>query len=344
MHPAFPTTRSAASFGLIVALCIGLPVILKWLGPPTRDQAFSAIPVAGGPVGAVQHLIYDDHSAADVVVVGSSLVKTDIQPERLGEILSRRLGHSMRVHVLELNWYGADQQFFMLQDYLAHHPTPPLIILHLPQARAYENGPHPQAYRWLRYGDLRIAKHELPLFSRLQLYGEMVLGSPRQFLALLRPNRITEADGRDDPVPDSTPSEPVQQAALLPANDPMFRVLIPNLYGEYRFGMGPYAMLFLKRIDALVKSAGSHLVLIHLPLNLDPLTDTVQEIQPWDHVFGSDIREIAVPKSQLFANLDSTQFYYPGDNHMNPQGGARFTESIAPAIAEAYSSVTAAAR
>jgi hypothetical protein len=239
----------------------------------------------------------------------------------------------------------------MLKDYLAHHEAPRLIVLHVPQARASENGPHPQAYRWLRYGDLQALPAGFPLVSKLQLYGEMVLGAPRQALTLLRPNRL----GIEAPVPvdewatalgtppavrpAGTPSataESVPAAALLPPTAPLFEVLTPSLKGAYRFAMGPYTQLFLAQIAGLAKGAGAKLVLIHLPLGQDPLTDRVQELQPWTTLFGPDVRIIAIPKARLFAGVDPGKFYFSGDNHMNTAGGKRFTESIAPSVAEAY--------
>ncbi len=337
---------------------LALPVLLKWVGPPTREQSFSMVPTAGGPVAMVKHLIYDDSGRADVLFVGSSLIKTDVHALELANLLAARLGRPMRIDILELNWYGADQQFFMLKDYLAHHPAPPLIVLHVPQARASENGPHPQAYRWLRYGDLQALPVGFPLLSKLQLYGEMVLGAPRQALALLRPNRLgIEATVPVDewatalgtpPSVGSPPTagppavvgqsaaEPVPAAALLPLTAPLFEVLTPSLKGAYRFAMGPYTQLFLARIADLAKGAGAKLVLIHLPLGQDPLTDRVQELQPWTTLFGPDIRMIAIPKARLFAGVDPGKFYFSGDNHMNTAGGKRFTESIAPSVAEAY--------
>lgn len=352
MHPAFRSPRAAAGFGGVLVLFLALPVLLKWVGPPTREQSFSMVPTAGGPVAMVKHLIYDDSGRADVLFVGSSLIKTDVHALELANLLAARLGRPMRIDILELNWYGADQQFFMLKDYLAHHEAPPLIVLHVPQARASENGPHPQAYRWLRYGDLQALPAGFPLVSKLQLYGEMVLGAPRQALALLRPNRL----GIEAPVPvdewatalatppalgkplavDSASAESVPAAALLPVTAPLFEVLTPNLKGAYRFAMGPYTQLFLAQIAGLAKGAGAKLVLIHLPLGQDPLTERVQELQPWTTLFGPDIRMIAIPKARLFAGVDPGKFYFSGDNHMNTAGGKRFTESIAPSVAEAY--------
>jgi hypothetical protein len=348
MHPAFRSTRAAAGFGLVLVLCLGLPVILKWVGPPSREQAFSMVPTAGGPVAMVKNLIYDDAGRADVLFVGSSLIKTDVHAQRLAQLLTQRVGHPMRVDILEMNWYGADQQFFMLQDYLAHHSPPRLIVLHLPQARAYENGPHPQAYRWLRYGDLDELPAGFPLVSKLQLYGEMVLGSPRQLLSLIRANLI----GTEDPVPadeaasgvgspadDSTDragADAVPEASLLPPTSPVFEVLKPRLQGAYRFEMGPYTLLFLNRMAKLVDSGTSRLVLIHLPLGQDPLIDQVQELEPWADIFGPDVDVIAIPKDQLFHGIDASKYYFPGDNHMNSSGGERFTDSIASAVAKAY--------
>jgi hypothetical protein len=351
MHPAFRSPRAAAGFGGVLVVFLALPVLLKWVGPPTREQSFSMVPTTGGPVAMVKHLIYDDSGRADVLFVGSSLIKTDVHALELANLLAARLGRPMRIDILELNWYGADQQFFMLKDYLAHHEAPRLIVLHVPQARASENGPHPQAYRWLRYGDLQALPAGFPLVSKLQLYGEMVLGAPRQALTLLRPNRL----GIEAPVPvdewatalgtppavrpGGTPSgtaESVPAAALLPPTAPLFEVLTPSLKGAYRFAMGPYTQLFLAQIAGLAKGAGAKLVLIHLPLGQDPLTDRVQELQPWTTLFGPDVRMIAIPKARLFAGVDPGKFYFSGDNHMNTAGGKRFTESIAPSVAEAY--------
>jgi hypothetical protein len=352
MHPAFRSPRAAAGFGVVLAVFLGLPVLLKWVGPPTREQAFSMVPTAGGPVAMVKHLIYDDSGRADVLFVGSSLIKTDVHGAELARLLAARLGRPMRIDILELNWYGADQQYFMLKDYLAHHSPPPLIVLHVPQARASENGPHPQAYRWLRYGDLDALPAGFPLVSKLQLYGEMVLGAPRQALALLRPNRL----GIEAPVPadelasavglpaavrppdaaGTAPAESVPAAALLPLTAPQFEVLTPSLRGVYRFAMGPYTRLFLAQIAALVKGSGAKLVLIHLPLGQDPLTDRVQELQSWTTLFGPDIRMIAIPKARLYDGVEPGKFYFPGDNHMNTVGGQRFTESIAAPVAQAY--------
>ncbi len=357
MHPAFASNAATLRFGLAVACCLALPVILDHVGLPSREQAFSAIPAAAGPVGLMKDRIYDDSSRADVLFVGSSLVKTDVLPERLAEELSRKVGHPMKVETLELNWFGADQQYFMLKDYLDHHPPPRLVVLHVLQMRAYNNGPHPQAYRWLRYGDLPALPARFPWLSKLQLYGEMVLGAPRQLLALIRPNLIRDLDGSGDAATPRrvTAAEParanakaadaVPGASLLAPAAPVFEVAIPSLRNsEYRFGMGPYTLFFLDRIARLVQGAGSRLVLMHVPLGLDAMSDRVQEIEPWGTVFGSDIREIAVPKRQLFEGVDPTRFYFPGDVHMNPQGGERFTDSILEPVAQAYLSAEAEQR
>ena len=375
MNPAFHSIRAAIGFGLVLTISLALPVILKSTGLPTRDQAFSTLPTAAGPVNMIKKLIYDDSGRADILFVGSSLIKTDVQAGLLAHLVKERIGRPVRVDILELNWYGADQQYFMLKDYLAHHPAPRLVILHVPQIHAYENRPHPQAYRWLRYGDLPSIRDGLPLLSTLQMYGEMVLGSPRQFLSLLRPNLL----GPEEPVPaiqratgeafDSTTagiapaadeaaepgaqvpqrtqaSEParVPQAALLSPTASVFQVTKPRLLGEYRFAIGPYNLIFLSRMADLVKSAGSALTLIHLPLGQDPVSGTIQELEPWAEIFGPDIQEIAISKERLFHELDVAQFYYPGDTHMNPLGGERFTDAIATPVAEAYLAATASER
>ena len=375
MNPAFHSIRAAVVFGLVLTVSLALPAILKSTGLPTRDQAFSTLPTAAGPVSMIKQLIYDDSGRADILFVGSSLIKTDVQAGLLARLVKERIGRPVRVDILELNWYGADQQYFMLKDYLGHHPAPRLVILHVPQIHAYENRPHPQAYRWLRYGDLPSIREGLPLLSSLQMYGEMVLGSPRQLLSLLRPNLLgpeepvpavqlatseafdgttagiapaaVEAGGPSAQVPQPAQASPpaqVPQAALLSPTASVFQVTKPRLLGEYRFEIGPYNLIFLRRMADLVKSAGSALTLIHLPLGQDPVSGTIQELEPWREIFGPNIQEIAISKERLFQQLDVAQFYYSGDAHMNPLGGERFTDSIAAPVAEAYVAATAGER
>ncbi len=353
MLPAFQSTRAAAGFGFLLLLTLAVPALLPWIGLPPRDQAFSSVPVGGGRVQFMKRLIYQDAQASDIVFLGSSLIQTDVLPRRLARTISKEVHRSVRVQVLGLTWYGADLQYFMLKDYLANHPPPKLVVLHVPQVHATTNEPHPEAYRWMRLGEVPSLPARFPAFSKLQIYSEMVLGGPRQLLSRLRPNLIGEAEqmpstpGAVPLAPDETGTTEADEtnadpapppADLLSADSPAIRVQPVKLTGENRFALGPYTVFFLKQIEALVRAKGAKLVLLHLPLGMDkePSSSSLPELTRWDSIFGPGIQMIGVPKAKLFRGLDSNDYYNVHDIHMNARGGRRFTDAISSAVAAAY--------
>jgi hypothetical protein len=346
------------AFGLSLVCFLALPLLLRELGLPSREQAFSMVPVGAGRVSEMKSAIYDHTANADVVILGSSVIQTDVHPEKLSEDLSRELGHPVRALDLGMSWYGADMQYFLLHDYLAHHSAPKLVVLHVPQAHATTNEPHPQAYRWLRYGDVPGFPRAFPPFANVQMYAEMVLGAPRQLLSLVRPN-VVAPDDQPSPaqaapppgsVSDSDTTDigplPVPAASLEPTDSPLFVQVKPSLMGDNRFRLGDYTLYFLKQIAALVRKSGSSLVLIHAPLGdgKEPSTGRVAEITDWSKVFGRDVKMIAIPMETLYRGTDPAPFYGTHDIHMSWRGGARFTESVAGAVAKAFNEAESQAR
>ncbi len=345
MLPAFRSTRSVLSFCALLLFLLGLPVILSLIGLPPREEAWSGIPLHAGAVGDVVRTIYDDRQKVDVLLLGPSIVRRGVMPGPLEEALSAHLGRPAHVAVLSMVWPGADLQYFMLRDYLNYH-HPQVILWNVPGPTSSTNEPHIQAYRWMRYGEYQEAFKGLPLFYRIQVYGEMVLGAPKELLYKLRPNVITDQEKADHDgedvrenintgyhkaafVRDTLPADPGRVAQLLPVSSPEFHVESTP--------PGAYQLQYLRKVVELAKDKGSDLVLIHIPTDTEYGDSDIPEIANWARVFGPQYKSIGIPSSVLFAGLDKERFlHYYSDSHLNTNGRQVFTHAIIPSVLEAY--------
>lgn len=344
MYPAFRSIRSMLSFCTLLLVLIGLPVILHVIGLPPRVEAWSGVSNHAGAVGDVVHTIYDDSHDADVLFVGPSLIRRGVMLKPIEQALSAHLGRPAHVAMLSMVWAGADMPYFMLRDYLARH-KPQLIVWEVPGPTSNSNEPHIQAYRWMRFGEYSDAFAGLPLFSRVQVYAEMILGAPKELLYKLRPNIVTDEektdqDGEDvrenintgyhkakfvpEPLPSSQPT-----AKLIPDTSPIFHI----------DGDRPeaYQLNFVHKIAALAADKGVHLVFLHIPTDLEYGNSRLPEIANWSAVLGSQYNVIAIPAAELFQGSSRDHFlHYYSDSHLNTNGRRLFTNAIIPPVLEAY--------
>jgi len=68
-----------------------------------------------------------------------------------------------------------------------------MVVMSMPIPEFTSDRPHVQAFRWLRFGDYPEVLSRLPVRSKFILYAEYVLGAPRQWLSLARPNHVDPA-------------------------------------------------------------------------------------------------------------------------------------------------------
>ena len=198
MLPAFRSTSSAITFCFLLITLLSLPLVTLSIGHPPREQAYAGLTSEAGPVGMHVREMFRDPSDADVLFLGSSLVRAAIDKPALEQALSTHLGRPAKVDILALNWQGIDLQYFLLRDFLqAHHVG--LIVWNLPVPGSRSLFPHVEAFRWARFGEYSDALSGLPIRYRLALYGDMVLGAPRELLSHLRPNLLSreESDFHD---------------------------------------------------------------------------------------------------------------------------------------------------
>jgi hypothetical protein len=347
MYPAFRSARSTAGFCLLIALLLLLPVILYWTGLPSREEAYKSIPVRFGVPGNEIRTIYDDPENPDVVFLGSSLVMTAIFREPIEHALSSHLGRTAHVAVLAMTWQGLDLQYYLLRDFLERHNTK-LIVLNLPQPGMTADEPHPEAYRWLRYGESQSDLAGLSIGRRVQLYGFMVLGEGRSLLSRLRPNLIAEdettqasfdeylsnrRDGGYQGAPFVAENDalipPRPQASLLPLNSSMLEDAGPE--------PGPYPAYFLGKILDLAKAHNCKLVFLHIPIDSEYGMTRIPELTEWSRQGAAGFQMIGIPSATLFPEMSKEQFlHFYVDVHFNKNGSRVFTNSIIQPIVEAY--------
>jgi hypothetical protein len=327
---------------LLVVVLLLSPVEVAWVGLPPRIEAYKSISTDAATAGAVIDAIYHSPRQADVVFLGSSLVTAAIDRDIVQSALSGHLHRSANVQMLAMNWPGVDVQYFMLRDYLNQH-QPRLIVWNLPEphARAYD-APHVQAYRWLRFGEYADALRGLSLDRQLALYGEMVIGAPRQLLSTLRPNRY---DGEGVALETSLARRGFMGAAFvldnaLPGSENRAQLLqldVPTLavHGPVP---GPYQMHFIRLIDELAATHHCRIVLLHIPTFAEFNDTAVPELAEWKNLqFVATSKTIAVPAATLFQGMDRSRFnHFYRDTHLNENGSRYFTQAILWALLQAY--------
>ena len=345
MYPAFRSEKSAWGFCLLLILLLALPFLLFWIGLPPREEAYKSIPVRYGAPGREIESIYNDPQSPDVLFLGSSMVMEGVYTRPLEQALSQHLGRPAHVSVLGMDWQGLDLQYFMLRDFLQHH-QPGLIILNGPTPVGTPDSPHPEAYRWYRYGDFQGDLEGLSLLRRLEIYGQMVLGGPRDLLSRIRPNLlgadettpeafdkylniIRDAGYRGAPfIAEKVTTTKAQQALLLPVNSPLMSTASEPL--------SPYPLHFLHAILTLARQHHCTLIFLHVPTDDEYGDSSIPEF-PWYKYGAVGYQIIGLPARDLYSGMSKEQFFhYFADNHLNRNGGELFTSSITPATIEAY--------
>jgi len=92
MLPAFQTRSSLYSFCGLMTFLLLLPVITGALGHPPREQAYAGMSSESGPLGANIREIFHDPASADILFLGSSLLRAGLDLPMTEHSLSAHLG------------------------------------------------------------------------------------------------------------------------------------------------------------------------------------------------------------------------------------------------------------
>lgn len=342
MQPAFRSTKAAWSFCILIALLLALPMLLALVGYPSREQAYASLYGDAGPVGMHVAEIYHDPGDVDVLLLGSSLVRQGVDREAIERELSARLGRPARVRMMALNWQGLDQMYFLLSDYLKTHRVR-LILWNPPVPGSRVLEPHVQAFRWIRFGESSDIVAGLPLRYRLALYGDMVLGAPRELLAEIRPNRIGSEEMKLTQPPTHTGyygadfvSETPDPAPVPPLSETCQQQPYP-LIEKTGMPFTPYETYFARRILALARTNNARIALMHLPIDSEKGKSLMPERSLFNAPEFAGIPFIGVSSKTLFTGIDDARFtHFYLDQHFNSNGRTLFTRAVLPAIVQVY--------
>ena len=342
MLPAFRSRFSVLGYCGLLAVLFCLPLVTSWIGHPSREQAYAGLSNAAGRIGQQTSAIFGKSPDADVLFLGSSMLKAGVDLPLIEQALSAHLGRPAHVEVLGMNWQGMDLQYFLLRDYLNTHQAG-LIIWNPPVPGSRNLEPHIMAYRWVRFGEYSDALSGLSLRYRVALYGDMVLGAPRELLSHIRPNLLGAKELKPEPRylmsgyygADFVP-EPVDSTAPFPLEqsyeDPPY-----NFVYSKKKPLNSYQAHFAKKILQLAEEKHAGFALLHIPIDSEQGLNYMPELDNWASALHTDAPMIGVTSATLFKNVDRVRFYhYYKDQHFNVNGKMLFTRSIIPAILKAY--------
>jgi hypothetical protein len=345
VSPEFSSRRQALAFFAALALLLGSPWILFHVGMPSRAEVYRGVTHEAGPYTFLEHEIFEEKEDLDLVFVCSSLLHMGIDAPYVQRELSKQLGREARVVSLPVKWQGMDLQYVLLRDLLEHR-HPKMVVMAMPIPTYTSDRPHVLAYRWLRYGEFPEVVEGLPLRSRVTLYADFVLGAPRQWLTLIRPNRVDPAKAVS-PLLGSVYSRTgyygapfVEEPTIPPAIPTASMIYGPGTEARFDFDgapLGPFQLHFALALGKLVEKYGSHLTLLHIPIDGERGNTRVPERMSWPTMLEPRPSMVGVPSAELFAGVSEERFYhYYYDQHFNVNGMRLFTRAVTPALLQVY--------
>lgn len=346
MLPAFRTQRSAVGFCLLLAVLLLLPAILRPFGLLSRSHAFEGMRTEAGPVGWTANILAENQGSADILFLGSSILRTAVAPAEVEKALAAREGRPVNVLTLSFNWQGLDIQYFLLRDFLARHKLK-MAVWMMPLRQNTSDQPHVEAYRWYGFGDYADVVNSLPFASRVSLYSDAVLGGPLRIWNVLRPPQFLPAERL--PYYDlervgyygapfvAEPTEPpaiAGDAAVFPASECTSVVVTgPPL--------GPYQMTFARAIVRLLRERGVDLVFLHIPIDDEYGERDLPERMSWNKALGADAPLVGIPAATLFGAIGKDRYlHYYRDQHFNANGQVLFTKAVIPPLVDLFAKRT----
>ena len=342
MFPAFRSSWSALGYCAVLIALLVLPIVNSVIGHPPREQAYAGLTEEAGPIELHIHELFHDPQNADIVLLGSSLLGAAIDVPTLETELTARLGRPAHVVVLAMNWQGLDMQYYLLRDYLAHHRAT-LAIWNPPEPGARHLEPHVEAFRWLRFGEYSDALRGLPIVYRLAIYGDMVLGAPRELLSHFRPNMLDP----EKTVPKASSGEtgyygaPFVPEKLDPRQVPPLELTYETspypLVRQAGQPLNSYEQHFATQIVELLETSRTPLALLHIPMDSEYGLAYIPDRSKFEDTVPSTDPLIGVSSNALFGDMSRTQFrHFYRDQHFNINGRLRYTNAIMPAILRAF--------
>ena len=218
-----------------------------------------------------------------------------------------------------------------------------MLVLASPAWTQKSNQPHVQLFRMIRFGDHPGALDGLDLRHRLAVYGDYVLGAPRQALSLVRPNLIDPRAGASIGygTAEGYMGRPfVPHAVMAPAIPVSSMIYSDQTHDLFRFAGNPlnsYQLHFLKKSAELARAHHAVLVILHIPSPTERDETAVHDRPRLPEAFGDSVFFVGVPSARMFQDIPPAEFFdYYHDEHVNTNGMDLYTKTITPVLVDLY--------
>lgn len=357
MAPAFSSPRQAGAFAVLLLAILLLPVLVgKSLLPP-RERMYSGAPWSAGAYPYLYEQIFREKGDIDIAFIGASTEYLAIDTPEVQRQLSAKLGHKAVVRSLCWYWAGFDAVYFVTEDLLRNRKVHMLVLADAPQ----EDGPHPEAFRWFRFGDNQSDLTGLPPQTAAAFYAEAVLGIPGNLLALFEPEQPVcpfsyEQLSRNGALRSENPagrlgslaaergyddqpfveSKPASQAS--PSDVRFYSPATKADFRSVNLSIPQMQLCFGQKLADLANKNGTKLVFLSLPVLELARSPSVMFPAFWPELLQRDVAMFGIPEAALFRNIsdgDLRKLFFDGV-HLNKNGQRYFTSIFAPALVDYY--------
>jgi hypothetical protein len=358
MAPAFSSPKQAGTFALLLLGILLLPVVVgKSLLPP-RERTYSFAPWSAGAYPYIREQIFNEKGDIDMAFVGASAEYLGINTPEVQRQLSAKLGRQAVVRSFGWYWAGFDAVYFITEDLLRNRKVHMLIFTDAPS----EDSPHPQAYRWFRFGDNQQDLTGLPPQEAAAFYAEAVLGVPENLLALFEPEQplipfsykqvsdsgsfyaespahrlgsLAAEKGFDDQQPYVEFNPPSQPN---PSDVCFYSPATKEHFISLNAGVPLFQLRFAQKLADLTEKCGTKLVFLSLPNYALGKCPSVVVPLIWPEVLHSNVAMLGISAAKLFQDLSDADIrkLFFDDAHLNKNGQRYFTSIFAPALVDYY--------
>lgn len=350
-RPAFSSAKKAAVFVAFALGALAAPIIFSVIWPIEPWKIYRGVPAHYGNYNHIGDVIASG-GEYDIVVIGASDGQTCIDTPLLAEAMSAHLGRPANVVNLSSGWAGEDRHHQILTDFYKAGGTAKLVIGF--ENDALQRSPHELAKYWWRQNSSSVG---LPFRTRIQLYMQTVIGTPRRIWlrfqgadgpAATPANRRyaeTIADNlgyqpelrgfKSHYEPDSVRRDVIERE-FEPVEIDFATHIFPkepedSFVWQY-YGHSEFFSHFQKKTYELITRNGGKFYTVQVPLYFKQELLEKVVIRPlYDNVPRS-WGVIGVSQAELFVGLDFDEMrsFYLNETHLNVVGARHFTQTLTP--------------
>lgn len=354
IRPAFSSNLALNLFLILLVFTLVLPRIISQTGLITRVDSYDLMPEDFGEYSFIKNEIFNEKDDIDVLFIGTSITWNAIDTPLIQKALSEKLGRPARVLTFGYYFSGVDISYAMLRDLLERRRV--RLIIYSVARDEFSEGPSLPACKFVRYDDHPELTGQLPLSSRISMYGCSVIRSPHELLTMVRENQLEPSPfSKDfgsskleralnrDPFKPGDPDAFVRFTPRVPefSSDELLYSRVNRDQFHFRNEKLPdHHDFYLDALFQLLETKKVPLAMMNIPQYFERNSDRVIENQDWTKRFGKGLPLIGVPAKTLFAGINEKDLdkLYADIDHFSANGNEYYSQAILPAILEVYES------